>query len=141
VLLLTILLRLLLAAASETPATAKPQKPVDFAKDVQPILERRCMPCHFPGGVMHAKLPFDRPETITTLGTKLFTRIKKDDEQTVIRAFLAAAAAPLSPQPGRGGKPSATAQSAASAPAARPAPATPRPARAMRSNAARAPKE
>ena len=38
---------------------------------------------------MYAKLPFDRAETVDKLGTKLFTRIKKDDEQAVIRAFLA----------------------------------------------------
>ena len=38
---------------------------------------------------MYAKLPFDKPETIHHLGERLFTRIKKDDEQAVIRAFLA----------------------------------------------------
>lgn len=74
-----------------TTAAQPQQQPVTFAKDVKPILERRCTPCHFPGGVMHGKLPFDKPDTITKLGTKLFTRIKKDDEQKVIRAFLASA--------------------------------------------------
>jgi len=64
-------------------------EPVTFAKDVRPILERRCTPCHFSGGVMYARLPFDRAETITKLGTKLFTRIKREDEQKIIRAFLA----------------------------------------------------
>lgn len=61
----------------------------DFVRDVRPILEKGCQPCHFPGGKMYAKLPFDKPETIHTLGERLFTRIKKDDEQAVIRAFLA----------------------------------------------------
>ena len=61
---------------------------VDFAKDVRPILESRCQPCHFPGGKMYAKLPFDRPETIQKLGPKLFTRIKDEKQQKVIRAFL-----------------------------------------------------
>jgi hypothetical protein len=64
-------------------------KHVDFARDVRPILEKRCQPCHFAGGKMHAKLPFDQPATIDKLGTKLFSRIKKDEEQAVIRAFLA----------------------------------------------------
>lgn len=73
--------------AIDTPPPAP--KNVDFARDVKPILEKRCQPCHFPGGKMYAALPFDRPETIDKLGTKLFTRIKKDDEQAVIRAFLA----------------------------------------------------
>ena len=71
------------------PAPATAPKDVEFARDVQPILQKRCSPCHFPGGTMHAKLPFDRGATIDKLGTKLFTRIKRDDEQAVIRAFLA----------------------------------------------------
>jgi hypothetical protein len=77
------------------PASATPAAQVspDFARDVQPILERRCQPCHFPGGSMYAKLPFDEAATIDKLGTKLFTRIKKEDEQKVIRAFLNRASA------------------------------------------------
>ena len=73
---------------SRQPATANRQPP-DFARDVRPILENRCQPCHFPGGSMHAKLPFDQPDTIHQLGERLFTRIKKDQERAVIRAFLA----------------------------------------------------
>ncbi|MGZ7080953.1 MAG: hypothetical protein ACXVJT_16180 [Thermoanaerobaculia bacterium] len=73
-----------------------------YATTVRPILERRCQPCHFPGGKMYERLPFDRPETIVKLGTKLFTRIKDEKERDVIRKFLSstsrshAAAAPLS---------------------------------------------
>jgi hypothetical protein len=37
---------------------------------------------------MYEKLPFDKPETITKLGTKLFTRIKNEDERRIIRKFL-----------------------------------------------------
>jgi hypothetical protein len=76
----------MLASGDATPAV--PKKNVDFARDVRPILDR-CQPCHFPGGKMYAKLPFDRAETVDRLGTKLFTRIKKDDEQAIIRAFIA----------------------------------------------------
>ena len=59
-----------------------------FASDIKPILESRCQPCHFQGGKMYEKLPFDKPETITKLGTKLFTRIENEDQQRVIREFL-----------------------------------------------------
>jgi hypothetical protein len=38
---------------------------------------------------MYERLPFDRPETIEKLGTKLFTRIKDEQEQRLIRDFLA----------------------------------------------------
>jgi len=34
-------------------------------------------------------MPFDKPETITRLGTRLFTRIKDEKEQRLIREFLA----------------------------------------------------
>ena len=59
-----------------------------FASDIRPILESRCQPCHFQGGQMYEKLPFDKPETITKLGTKLFTRIKNEEERRIIREFL-----------------------------------------------------
>jgi hypothetical protein len=92
--------------AASVPVAAPPQSPpgsgadavavtvpvaaaADFAHDVRPIFEKRCQPCHFEGGKMYERLPFDRPETIKSLGTKLFTRIKAEDEQAVIRRFLA----------------------------------------------------
>src|SRR6516164_1134749 len=59
-----------------------------FASDIRPILQSSCQPCHFQGGQMYEKLPFDKPETITKLGTKLFTRIKNEDQQRLIREFL-----------------------------------------------------
>ena len=61
---------------------------VDFAADVKPILEKNCKPCHFSGGTMYASLPFDHPETIRKLGTKLFTRIKDENDRRLIREFL-----------------------------------------------------
>ena len=63
------------------------EKPT-FVSDVRPILQSSCQPCHFQGGQMYEKLPFDKPETITKLGTKLFTRIKNEDERRIIREFL-----------------------------------------------------
>ena len=60
---------------------------VDFTTEVRPILAR-CQPCHFSGGKMYEELPFDRAETVTKLGEKLFTRIKSDNERQIIREFL-----------------------------------------------------
>jgi hypothetical protein len=59
-----------------------------FVSDIRPILQSSCQPCHFQGGKMYEKLPFDKPETITKLGTKLFTRIKDEEQQRIIREFL-----------------------------------------------------
>ena len=69
-----------------TPPVAPP---VDFKTQIRPILEQRCQPCHFPGGKMYARLPFDRPETIVKLGTKLFTRIRDEKQRELFRQFLA----------------------------------------------------
>jgi hypothetical protein len=54
----------------------------------KPIFQSRCQPCHFQGGKVYDKLPFDKAETIMKLGTKLFTRIKDEKEQQKIREFL-----------------------------------------------------
>ena len=62
---------------------------VSFPAEIQPILENRCQPCHFAGGKMYERLPFDKAETIVGLGDKLFTRIKDENEQRTIREFLA----------------------------------------------------
>jgi hypothetical protein len=84
-----------IAAPSSQPSGSMPvpQAPsatnsVDFARDVKPILESRCRPCHFAGGKVYDRFPFDRPETIREVGLKLFTRIKDEESQAPIRAFL-----------------------------------------------------
>ena len=61
---------------------------VDFDTQIKPILQSRCMPCHFSGGTQYEKLPFDRPETIKKLDTKLFTRIHDENHCRLIRDFL-----------------------------------------------------
>jgi hypothetical protein len=70
--------------AKLVPAAAK----IDFATQIRPVLEARCQPCHFTGGKVYQHLPFDREATITTLGIKLFTRIKDENERRLINAFL-----------------------------------------------------
>ena len=75
-------------AQDSTSVAATPNK-IDFGTHVEPILKSKCQPCHFSGGKVYDKLPFDRPETIKTLGTKLFTRIHDENERKIIREFLA----------------------------------------------------
>lgn len=67
-----------------------------FKTEVLPILEKRCMPCHFKGGKLYATLPFDAPAIPRNLGERLFTRIKDPKEQSAIRRFLAASNVPPS---------------------------------------------
>src|SRR2546427_10821462 len=74
------------------PATSVKVEPasdkIDFSTQIRPVLEARCQPCHFAGGKVYQHLPFDRQATITTLGAKLFTRIKDENERRLINSFL-----------------------------------------------------
>lgn len=74
------------AAKVSSHATEKPR--IDFDTQVKPIFKSKCMPCHFSGGQMYESLPFDKPETIRKLGTRVFTRIKEDDDRKLIESFL-----------------------------------------------------
>ena len=77
-----------MASASVTAAPATTSKKPDFTTEIKPIFQNRCQPCHFQGGQVYDKMPFDKPETITRLGTRLFTRIKDEKERALIREFL-----------------------------------------------------
>jgi hypothetical protein len=86
---LAVILILASCLLATSPAPQPKAQPVDFQTQIRPILEKRCQPCHFTGGTMYGKMPFDRPQTIRTLGEKMFTRIKDPKEQAILRAFLA----------------------------------------------------
>ncbi|MDL1877825.1 hypothetical protein FBQ85_22055 [Cytophagia bacterium CHB2] len=75
-------------AVATTKALAPDSTRVDFAKDIAPLVAQ-CQPCHFAGGKMYAQFPFDKPETIRKLGTQLFSRIKGEKEQALLRKFFA----------------------------------------------------
>jgi len=77
------------SSEKSAPTSSTTTARVDFPTQIKPILEAKCQPCHFSGGKVYAKMPFDRPETIKTMGTKLFTRIKDENERQLIRDFLA----------------------------------------------------
>jgi hypothetical protein len=74
------------AATVSTSSVAKAR--VDFDTQLKPIFQSKCMPCHFSGGKMYDSLPFDKPATIRKLGTRLFTRIKEENDRRLIEDFL-----------------------------------------------------
>jgi len=76
------------SAATTIKLDSSSNKKPDFESEIKPIFAARCQPCHFQGGKVYDKMPFDKAETITRLGTKLFTRIKDEKEQRLIREFL-----------------------------------------------------
>jgi hypothetical protein len=60
-----------------------------FESELRPLLEQRCGRCHFPGGRMHERLPFDDEATVRMLGReKLFTRIEDEDGRRIVDAFF-----------------------------------------------------
>ena len=75
-------------ASSTVPASSAPKARVDFDTQLKPIFQSKCMPCHFSGGQMYDRLPFDKPATIRKLGTRLFTRIKDENDRRLIEDFL-----------------------------------------------------
>src|ERR1041384_7933137 len=76
-------------ADNVTPVSPTAKVRVDFETQLKPIFKSKCMPCHFSGGKVYDRLPFDKPETIRKLGTRLFTRIKDENDRRLIEDFLA----------------------------------------------------
>lgn len=73
---------------TEVRAAALKNTPVDFKTQVQPILVKNCTPCHFPGGKLYEKLPFDKAETITGNQKGIVKRINDETEKNIIRLFI-----------------------------------------------------
>ena len=76
-------------APAPTPATGPGTTTrVDFEAQVLPLLQQKCSPCHFQGGRMYGRLPFDQEGTIRVLGTQMFSRLRDPLDQELIRTYL-----------------------------------------------------
>jgi hypothetical protein len=79
------------AVLTATRAVRGPQadgartNPVTFKADVAPLLAEKCRPCHFKGGKVFDKLPFDDYKTVAKVGARLNTRLKGKDAELVSR--------------------------------------------------------
>ena len=60
---------------------------IQFNSQIQPILIKHCSPCHFPGGKMYEKLPFDKDTTIINHEKGILKRIK-GEENDLIKTFI-----------------------------------------------------
>ena len=63
-----------------------------FHSNVLPLLQSNCKPCHFPAGKVFKKLHFDDYKTVASLGKKLNTRLKKQEQQAIINGWIASGA-------------------------------------------------
>jgi hypothetical protein len=75
-------------ASTVGPSPTPPPPRIDFETQIRPLLQEKCSPCHFPGGRMYDRLPFDREETIRVLGLSLNTRLKDPVDIDLLRTFL-----------------------------------------------------
>ncbi len=59
----------------------------NFASQIQPILVKNCSPCHFTGGKMYERMPFDKDTTIINHEAGVLRRIK-GEENLLIKTFI-----------------------------------------------------
>jgi len=64
-------------------------EPLVFDKDIQPILESHCRPCHFKDGKMYERMPFDQSKTLIDFQEGILRRMKNEDEVAKIKNYLA----------------------------------------------------
>src|SRR4029078_11194982 len=87
------------AAHSSTHRSQDKAKPVTFTADIAPLLAAKCQPCHFKGGKVFEKLPFDQYKTVAKIAPRLHTRLKRGDEHLVARWIAQGAPAQVRPPP------------------------------------------
>lgn len=76
-------------AVSEPVARPEPAaSPTQFETSVRPILERRCQPCHWPGGKMYERIPFDDPWAVASHREGVLRRLKEPEENAAIVRWL-----------------------------------------------------
>ncbi len=61
---------------------------INFKTQLQPILQKNCSPCHFTGGKMYEKMPFDKGETIINHEAGILKRIKNENELVIFKQFI-----------------------------------------------------
>ena len=60
---------------------------IHFASHVMPLLQQKCSPCHFEGGKMHVKMPFDEASTIISHQAGILKRFSHE-EKMLLEKFI-----------------------------------------------------
>lgn len=68
--------------------TQKEKERIVFEKQIKPIFVKNCSPCHFPGGKMYERLPFDKDTTILNHHEAILKRIKNEEENSLLKRFV-----------------------------------------------------
>ena len=61
---------------------------INYKTQVLPILQKKCTPCHFPGGKMYERMPFDNSQTIVGHEAGVLKRFKDEQEIALIKQFI-----------------------------------------------------
>ncbi|HEY6976932.1 MAG TPA: hypothetical protein VH396_11635 [Chitinophagaceae bacterium] len=61
---------------------------IDFTAQIKPIFVSHCSPCHFTGGKMYGRLPFDKDTTIVGHEEAVLRRIKDEKENALIKQYI-----------------------------------------------------
>jgi hypothetical protein len=61
---------------------------IDYKIQVLPILQKKCSPCHFTGGKMYERMPFDNSQTIISHEAGVLKRFKDEQENALIKQFI-----------------------------------------------------
>ena len=61
---------------------------ITYQKDIVPLLKSNCRPCHYPGGTVFKKLPFEEYVVVKKLGIKLNTRLKENSRKKIISLWV-----------------------------------------------------
>ena len=59
-----------------------------FNAAVLPVLKKNCSPCHFPGGKMYERMPFDQPATIISHEAGALKRFKVMEEMSIVKNYI-----------------------------------------------------
>ena len=74
-------------SGKSTQKTITFEDTIHFVSQIQPILVKNCSPCHFTGGKMYERMPFDKDSTIINHETGILKRIK-GEENLLIKTFI-----------------------------------------------------
>jgi len=63
---------------------------INYALQIQPLLQQKCSPCHFTGGKMYERMPFDKGATIINHEEGIVRRLSKDQDLVLlIKQYIA----------------------------------------------------
>lgn len=74
--------------AAPAATVSAPKDSVSFISQIQPILQKNCSPCHFTGGKMYERMPFDAAQTLLAHKDGILKRFKQEEENGLLKKYI-----------------------------------------------------